>query len=113
MTKFSYDAASFKGMEQAVWEKNAVGYDELFGSITRHAIAPLLDAAAVHAGTAMLDLCCGPGYGAAGAAERGARPIGIDFSQAMVQKARALHSGATFLQGEAEALTFKARASTR
>ena len=106
-TAFPYDAASFKGMEHAGWEKNAAGYDELFGSITRHAIEPLLAATAVHAGTAILDLCCGPGYGAAAAAVRGARAIGIDFSLAMVQTARGLHPGATFLQGDAEALDFE------
>ena len=83
-TDFSYDPASFKGMEQAGWEKNPAGYDELFGSITRHAIGPLLDATAVSQGTRVLDLCCGPGYGAAAAAARGARAIGIDFSLAMV-----------------------------
>lgn len=106
-TRFSYDAGSFKGMEHAGWEKNAADYDELFGSITRHAIEPLLAATAVHAGTAMLDLCCGPGYAAAAAAARGARAIGIDFSRAMVQTARALHPGATFLHGDAEGLDFE------
>jgi SAM-dependent methyltransferase len=104
---FPYDPASFKGMEHAGWEKNAVGYDKLFGSITRHAIEPLLDATAVHAGTSMLDLCCGPGYGAAAAVGRGARAIGIDFSQAMVETARGLHSDVTFRQGDAEALDFE------
>jgi SAM-dependent methyltransferase len=104
---FSYDPASFKGMEHAGWEENAAGYDKLFGSITRHAIEPLLDATAIHAGSSMLDLCCGPGYGAAAAAARGARAIGIDFSQAMVETARGLHSAVTFLQGDAEALDFE------
>lgn len=66
-TDFSYDPASFKGMEQAGWEKNAASYDGLFGSITRHAIEPLLDATAVGQGTSVLDLCCGPGYVAAAA----------------------------------------------
>lgn len=108
MTKASsYDPASFKGMEHAGWEENAAGYDKLFGSITRHAIEPLLDATAVHRGTSMLDLCCGPGYGAAAATARGARAIGIDFSQAMVETARRLHSEVTFLQGDAEALDFE------
>jgi SAM-dependent methyltransferase len=107
MTTFSYDPASFKGMEHTGWERNAAGYDKLFGSITRHAIEPLLDATAVHAGTSMLDLCCGPGYGAAAAAGRGARAIGIDFSQAMVETARGLHSTVTFQQGDAEALDFE------
>jgi SAM-dependent methyltransferase len=104
---FSYDPASFKGMEHAGWEENAAGYDKLFGSVTRHAIEPLLEATAVHAGSSMLDLCCGPGYGAAAAVARGARAIGIDFSQAMVETARGLHSAVTFLQGDAEALDFE------
>jgi SAM-dependent methyltransferase len=104
---FSYDPASFKGMEHAGWEENAAGYDKLFGSITRHAIEPLLDATAIHAGSSVLDLCCGPGYGAAAAEARGARAIGIDFSQAMVETARGLHSAVTFLQGDAEALDFE------
>ena len=107
-TKFSYDPTSFKGMEQAGWEKNAAGYDELFGSVTRHAIGPLLEATAVHAGISILDLCCGPGYGAAAAAAaQGARAIGIDFSDAMVRTAQGLCSAATFLQGDAEALDFE------
>ena len=103
----SYDRTSFKGMEHAGWEKNAAGYDKLFGSITRHAIEPLLDAVQVDAGISMLDLCCGPGYGAAAAADRGAHAIGIDFSHAMVETARGLHSAVTFRQGDAEALDFE------
>ena len=103
----SYDPASFKGMEHAGWEENAAGYDKLFGAITQHAITPLLDATGVHAGTSLLDLCCGPGYGAAAATARGARATGIDFSQAMVETARGFHPAATFLQGDAEALDFE------
>lgn len=103
----SYDPASFKGMEHAGWEQRAASYDKLFGSITRHAIEPLLDATAVHAGTSVLDLCCGPGYGAAAAAGRGAHAVGIDFSRAMVETARGLHPAATFQQGDAEALEFE------
>lgn len=103
----SYDPASFKGMEHAGWEQRASNYDKLFGSITRHAIEPLLDATGVHAGTSVLDLCCGPGHVAVTAASRGARAIGIDFSAAMVETARGLHSAATFQQGDAEALDFE------
>ena len=106
-TNLSYDAASFKGMEHAGWEKNAAAYDELFGSITRHAIEPLLDATATGPGARILDLCCGPGYAASAALGRGAQAIGIDFSLAMVAQARALHPTATFQQGDAEALSFE------
>lgn len=106
-TNLSYDPASFKGMEQAAWDKNAAAYDELLGSITRHAIEPLLDATAIRPRAKVLDLCCGPGYVAAAAVGRGAQAIGIDFSLAMVTEARALHPVATFRQGDAEALAFE------
>ena len=106
-TNLSYDAASFKGMEHAGWEKNAAAYDALFGSVTRHAIDPLLDATAIRPGARVLDLCCGPGYAAAAAVGRRAQAIGVDFSPAMVREARALHPAATFQQGDAEALAFE------
>lgn len=100
----TYDRASFKGMEQAGWDSSAASYDELLGSITRKAIGPLLDACGVLAGTRVLDLCCGPGYGAAAAAERGAQSVGMDFSPSMISLARRLHPSVTFVQGDAEAI---------
>ena len=103
----TYAPDSFKGMEHAGWELRAGSYDKLFGSITRHAIEPLLDATAVHAGASVLDLCCGPGYAAGAAAARGAQAVGIDFSRAMVEMAQSLHPAAAFQQGDAEALDFE------
>ncbi|MEP6943121.1 MAG: methyltransferase domain-containing protein [Betaproteobacteria bacterium] len=107
-TSLTFDPSSFKGIEQAGWSRNAARYDELLGSVTRHAMAPLLDAAGVKSGTAVLELCCGPGYGSATALTRGAFPVGIDFAPSMIEQARALHPGARFEQGDAEALTFEA-----
>ena len=40
----------------------------------------MLDAARVTHGIQMLDICCGPGVLTAGALERGAEVIGLDFS---------------------------------
>lgn len=101
------DPASFKCMEQAGWDRNATQYDELLGSVTRHAMGPLLDAAAVKSGSSVLEECCGPGYGAALALTRGAVPVGIDFAPSMVERARELHPQARFEEGDAEALGFE------
>ncbi|WP_328465329.1 methyltransferase domain-containing protein [Actinoplanes sp. NBC_00393] len=50
-------------------------------------VDPLLDAARVEAGSRALDLACGPGQAAAQALIRGARPVGVDLSPAMVAPA--------------------------
>jgi ubiquinone/menaquinone biosynthesis C-methylase UbiE len=103
-----FDPGSFKGMEQAGWQRNAAAYDDLLGSVTRHAVEPLFDATGARAGTVLLEMCCGPGYGSGAALMRGARPIGVDFAPAMVEKARSLYPTGTFRQGDAEALAFDA-----
>ena len=78
--ELTFDPASFKGLEYAGWQKGAASYDDLFGSVTRHAMEPLLDATDVCAESSVLDVCCGLGYGAGAALSRGARPIGIEVS---------------------------------
>jgi SAM-dependent methyltransferase len=50
------------------------------------------------------DLGCGPGHVAQYLAERGVKVIGIDFSPAMIERARRLVSGAEFRQGDMLAL---------
>lgn len=97
---------TFKGLEQAGWEQGAASYDALFGSVTRHAMEPLLDAVSAGAGTDLLEVCCGLGYGAGRAAARGARATGIDFAAAMVDGARARYPGVRFEEGDAESLRF-------
>lgn len=67
---------SFKDMEQSGWHAKAASYDDLVGPVTRDAMAPLLDAVGVTAGSTVLDVASGPGYGAAAAAARGARRLG-------------------------------------
>lgn len=102
----AYDRDSFKGMEQEGWQRHAAGYDDLLGSVTRHAMEPLLDASGVGAGSTLLEVCCGPGYGCGAALTRGARPTGIDFAPAMVERARRLYPAAAFQGGDAESLHF-------
>ena len=105
-SEFTFDPVSFKGLEYAGWQKGAASYDDLFGSVTRYAMVPLLDATDVRAGSHLLELCCGLGYGAGAASRRGARAIGIDFAPAMVEAARARYPAVEFKQGDAEALDF-------
>ncbi len=102
----SFDPASFKGMEYAGWQKGAASYDDLFGSVTRHAMEPLLNATNVGVETRVLEVCCGLGYGTGAARGRGAKAIGIDFAPAMVTAARERYPATDFEQGDAEALGF-------
>lgn len=105
-SELTFDPASFKGLEYAGWQKGAASYDDLFGSVTRYAMEPLLDATDVRAGSRVLEVCCGLGYGAGAALSRGASAVGIDFAPAMVEAARGRYPTAVFKQGDAEALDF-------
>lgn len=105
-SELTFDPASFKGLEYADWQKGAASYDNLFGSITRHAMEPLLDATDVRAESSVLEVCCGLGFGTGAALSRGARAVGIDFAPTMVEAARERYPAAAFRQDDAEALNF-------
>jgi SAM-dependent methyltransferase len=100
------DAEAFHALEHAGWQRAAARYDEAFGSLTRQAIDPLLDAAQVRSGAGVLDAASGPGYVAAAAAQRGAQVTALDFSVAMLEMARSQNPGIEFREGDAEALPF-------
>jgi SAM-dependent methyltransferase len=68
----------------------------------------MLDAARVTRGMRVLDVCCGPAMLAAGALERGAEAVGLDFSVEAVELARRLVPKGRFEQGDAQALPFPA-----
>ena len=96
----------FRDFEHAGWERAARHYPDAFGSLTRQAVDPMLDATGVGPGTRLLDVACGPGFLAAAAAARGADAIGLDFSPAMIAEARRSHPSVVFREGDAEALPF-------
>jgi SAM-dependent methyltransferase len=100
------DVEAIRAFEHAGWERAAGGYEASFATATRQFIPALLDAAAVGAGRSVLDVACGPGFVAAGAAERGAEVRGLDFSAAMLGVARGRHPGIAFDQGDAEELAY-------
>src|SRR6266850_2326448 len=102
----SAGAEAFHAFELAGWQGAARRYDDAFGSLTRQAIDPLLDAAQVRPGARVLDVASGPGYVAAAAAQRGAQVTALDFSLAMVEMARSQNPGIEFREGDAGALSF-------
>ena len=97
---------AFTEFEHEGWERVAGKYDSTWASSTRQFISPLLDAAEVQAGMSVLDVGCGPGYVSAAAAERGATPIGLDFSAEMVGIARGRFPQIAFREGDAQHLPF-------
>lgn len=102
-----YDAVAFDAFEEAGWgTKEAAGYDALAGRVTSRLADPLLDAVGAGPGKRMLDIATGPGYVAARAAERGADPVGLDFSEAMLAYARSRSPNVEFVRGNATELPF-------
>jgi SAM-dependent methyltransferase len=98
--------SSFTEFEHEGWERVADKYDSVWSSSTRQFIPPLLDAAEVHAKMSILDMGCGPGYVSATAAERGAAPIGLDFSKEMIAIAKNMFPQTKFQEGDAQNLPF-------
>ncbi|CAN5279665.1 methyltransferase domain-containing protein [soil metagenome] len=104
----SRDPEQFTAFELSGWDANVGGYDAAFGAVVRQTVRPVLDAARVTRGKRVLDICCGPGALAAGALERGAEAIGLDFSAEAIELARGLVPDGHFQQGDAQALPFPA-----
>ena len=102
----SVDAEKFRAFEQSGWEGIPAQYHEAFGDLTTQSIKPLLEAVRLKKGMKLLDIASGPGYVAAAAAKRGAAVAAVDFSPAMVEHARRLHSEIDFRTGDAEDLPF-------
>lgn len=102
------DESSFRLLERQGWKAKAHDYDAFTGQVTVGAVGPLLDAVGVGAASSVLDVACGPGYVAAGAAARGAHAIGIDFAAAMIAEALRRYPKIEFREGDAENLAFDA-----
>jgi SAM-dependent methyltransferase len=107
VTQHSADGSvSFKDLERQAWTAKASAYDAWAGTITSGIIEPLLDATQVSAGKQVLDVACGPGYGAGEAATRGATAVGIDFAPTMITEARRRFPGIELREGDGENLAF-------
>lgn len=104
----SAGAEDFGTLEHRGWQEVASRYEDAFAALTAQSIEPLLDAVGAAAGTRLLDVASGPGHLTATAASRGAIATGLDFSPAMVARARAAHPRARFIEASAQALPFPA-----
>ncbi|MGF6774906.1 class I SAM-dependent methyltransferase [Paraburkholderia sp. GAS334] len=96
----------FGTFEHQGWERVAQPYHTYFGDLTTQSNPAMLEALGIGRGTRFLDVASGPGYLAAAAARRGADVAGVDFSVAMVEKARRVFPGLEFRVGDAEDLPF-------
>ena len=96
---------AFAEFERAGWERAASHYEACWTD-TGLFVEALLDAAAVRAGSRLLDVACGPGFVSEAAAARGALPVGVDVATAMVERARARGPDLTFVVGDALRLPF-------
>jgi len=97
---------TFKSLEHQGWNERAGAYDAHTARFTRFGVDPLLEAAGIASGQAVLDVCCGTGLVAQAAAGRGASVIGIDFSEHMIAVAKEKGLACRFQVGDAEALPF-------
>lgn len=93
-----------RDFEHAGWQQAAAGYDGSFAAATRLFAEPLLDAASE--ARDLLDLACGTGVVSAAALARGMRPVGLDFSPAMLAEARRREPPLDLREGDAEAPPF-------
>ena len=103
---------AFAAFERAGWEKAADAYHRHWGSLSQQSAGALLDAAEVTSGTRVLDLATGAGYVAALAKRKGAKPIGLDFSEAQVKLARSIYPDVGFATATPKHSRSKQRALT-
>ena len=96
----------FRDFEHAGWERVAQAYAAAWPGLTAQFGERLLDATGVGKGMYVLDVASGPGVVTRAAAQRGARALGLDFSRAMVDVARAANPGIEFHEGDAQELPF-------
>ena len=102
----SAEQRAFRDFEHAGWKDVARAYHQHFAPLTSQSLRPLLEAAGTRSGVRLLDVCTGPGYAAAAAAERGARAVGMDFSPPMVAHAQRHFARGRFLVGDGEDMPF-------
>ena len=102
----SNDPDAFRTFEHNGWNAASSGYEDAVGPLTAQSVDATLDAAAVSAGSNILDVCTGHGVLARSAIERGAKVFAVDFSEAMIAAVRRNVPAAECRQGDAQNLPF-------
>ncbi|QIE44063.1 methyltransferase domain-containing protein [Pseudohalocynthiibacter aestuariivivens] len=104
------DFDAFHRLEEAGWSDpaTAADYAAHFATAATQCVPGTVDAVRARPGIRALDLCCGHGNVARGLMRAGADVTGLDFSDAMLDMARAAVPEARFVQGDAMALPFEA-----
>lgn len=102
----SSEAERLRAFERQGHDALAKSYHAFFADVTALATNPLFDAVGLHPGTSLLDVASGPGSLAAEAANRGARPVGVDLSPQMIELARRLYPTIEFREADVEHLPF-------
>jgi len=99
----------FATLEREGWSDDAVaaGYVDLFSSACDLAIPRIV--ASVASGSRVLDLCCGHGNVFEALHAAGHSVVGVDFSPAMVARARARLPAGDFVEADAQDLPFPDR----
>ncbi|WP_171052537.1 class I SAM-dependent methyltransferase [Ruegeria sediminis] len=103
----NYD--EFAAAEKSGWSEDARvdAYVDLFAPVSDQLIAPLASAVGAAPGKAVLDLCCGHGNASEALVEMGATVTGLDFSPAMLARARLRVPKATFVEADASRMPFE------
>lgn len=99
----------FAAAEKSGWSEDARvdAYVDLFAPISDQLIPSLVEAARAAPGGILLDLCCGHGNAAEALVKAGATVTGLDFSPAMLARARRRVPEASFVEGDAASLPFE------
>ena len=102
----SEDAERLRAFERQGHDALANSYHTFFGDVTALAINPLFDAVHLQPGIRVLDVASGPGTLTAEAANRGARPVGVDLSPRMIELAQRLYPTIEYREADVEHLPF-------
>jgi ubiquinone/menaquinone biosynthesis C-methylase UbiE len=100
------EAEQLRAFERQGHDALAKSYHAFFAAVTALATHPLFDAVHLHPGTRLLDVASGPGALTAEAANRGARPVGVDLSPRMIELAQRLHPTIEYREADVEHLPF-------
>ena len=96
----------FWTFEHTAWERSARAYHNFWTRLTSQTIEPLLATVQRGDATQLLDVATGAGNVAQAGVRKGMRVIGVDFSTAMLARAREQYPDIDFCEGDAEVLPF-------